>query len=229
MAPTIDPETIVALQSPFGQRVSAWRVDLDAHAVRLNPEILTAAEIRRAERMTQPLDARRFLASRHALRALLASYIACGPEKIRYHQADSGKPAVLGASLEFSLSRSQGYALVACSRHGPVGADIEVLRPIIERESLIESVFAETEKQAIRETVAREKDEIFLRIWVRKEASVKASGLGVAAPLSALVVGTGPARLQVSLQTGQSHWLVEVASLATHDSTVAALAVAQKA
>jgi 4'-phosphopantetheinyl transferase len=225
MTASISSQSIFSLQSPFRDIVSVWYVDLDAHFETLDLDILTTSEVHRAARMINALDARRFIASRHALRTLLASCIACSPREIRYQKTESGKPSVVDATVEFSLSRSYGFALIAYSRNRPVGADIEVVRPVPERDSLIQSTFGDNEKQAFQSFQAESRDEAFLRTWVRKEACLKATGLDLSLPLSRIAVGAGPGKLDVCIAYRQDQLRLEVDSIESPTSTVAAIAV----
>ncbi|WP_405240734.1 4'-phosphopantetheinyl transferase family protein [Lentisalinibacter orientalis] len=217
-----------SLETAFGPEVSAWWISLDAHAESMDRSGLSADEILRSEQMTRTLDARRFLASRHALRCLLASYLDWNRDDIHYQQADRAKPTLVNSNIDFSLSRSQGHALVAIAEDQSVGIDVEVLRPVPERDSLVESLFGEAEKPAVEKAPAAQKDEIFLRTWVRKEACLKSTGHGLRVPLAHVTVGTNACSTGIRLHANESAWQIEVVSLALPAPVVAALAIGRR-
>ena len=70
----------------------------------------------------------------------------------------------------FSLSHSGGLALCALSDDGPVGADIEHIRPVSQR--------------AMRRLADVATERAFFESWVRREARAKRSGAGVGTMLS---------------------------------------------
>ncbi len=77
-----------------------------------------------------------------------------------------GRPFFPGApDRHFSLSHSGGYALCALS-DGPVGADIEAVRP--RRERLFRAALSEGERAAFSGSW-----EDFFRLWTLKESWVK--------------------------------------------------------
>lgn len=78
-----------------------------------------------------------------------------------------GKPEFSGRDGHwFSLSHSGGYALCALSDEGPVGVDIEVIRP--HREGLPRYAMTEEEFSRFDGTW-----EDFCRVWVLKESFCK--------------------------------------------------------
>lgn len=81
-----------------------------------------------------------------------------------------GKPALSGGGPCFSLSHSGDYALLAVS-DAPLGADIQQVRPV--SPGLLRKLARPEELAAGME---------FFTLFTRKEAMMKASGLGFALP-----------------------------------------------
>jgi 4'-phosphopantetheinyl transferase len=91
-------------------------------------------------------------------------------------------------ALAFNLSVSWPTALFAFAEGHEVGVDIETIRPVDGASAIAQSHFTEREQAAAAQTPADVGRRAFLRIWTRKEALVKALGIGLALPLSAFDV-----------------------------------------
>lgn len=164
--------------------VAVWRVPLDPASA---PDAGALAELSREERARADLFAadelrNRWLGAHVALRRILARALDVAPTAIVYRTAEVGKPYVAapaGRMLEFNFSDSGDLALVAVSRCGPVGVDVERCRPERDLLTLAESFFAAEERTALRALPEAERAAAFYRIWARKEAFIKAVGLGL--------------------------------------------------
>lgn len=164
--------------------VAVWRVPLDPARA---PDAGALAELSPDERARADLFAtdalrNRWLGAHVALRRILARALGVAPQAIAYGKAEVGKPFVAapaGRDLEFNFSDSGDLALVAVSRCGPVGVDVELCRPERDLLTLAESFFAAEERAALRALPEAERPAAFYRIWARKEAFIKAVGLGL--------------------------------------------------
>lgn len=164
--------------------VAVWRVPLDP---RRAPEPTALAELSDAERARAALFAtdelrHRWFHAHVALRRILALTLHVDPASIGYRAGDAGKPHLDVRSprgLEFNLSDSGDVALVAVSWSGPVGVDVEQHQPHRDATSLAQSFFASEECAALQALPAGERHAAFYRIWTRKEAFIKAIGLGL--------------------------------------------------
>jgi len=88
--------------------------------------------------------------------------------------------------LEFNVAHSGADAVIALADGAAVGVDIELLRPIDDFESLARLVFSDAERCELE--LAPNPMLAFLNGWTRKEAYVKALGLGLSAPLTEITV-----------------------------------------
>lgn len=176
-----------------------------------------------------------------ALRRVLADhYLGGPPEAIRFgrhpcprcEDGRHGRPRVLSPAtrLEFSLSRSGAHWALAVTAAGHVGLDIES-RGDLDADALSGLVFSGLvltggERDRIRAAGhGEERRELFLRAWTRKEAVLKAVGVGIATDLGRLdvhVAEEGPVRVEHTERDQRSHWLVDEPELAP--GLVAALA-----
>jgi 4'-phosphopantetheinyl transferase len=161
--------------------VELWSVDLDAADPRLAMALLEPAEAERAARHVAERDRMRFAAGRAAIRAALGARIGRGPAALRFAVGEHGKPSIAGGPA-FSFSRADGLAMCAISDGRAVGIDIERVRPIPEREAIAESCFTQEERAHLVAGGGADADLTFLRCWTRKEAYLKALGLGLGVP-----------------------------------------------
>jgi 4'-phosphopantetheinyl transferase len=163
--------------------VHIWRADLD------DPdwpqaEELPAAERKRAAGFLHEPVARRWVASRWALRCVLAHYLERAPGEIHLELSEQGKPRVAdNSSLEFNLSHSGGLALVAVASR-PVGVDIEAMRPDRNLLGLAQRALPADDADAVRAADSDERMHVFYRAWTRHEARLKCLGTGLGSPLS---------------------------------------------
>lgn len=192
--------------------VKIWQIDLNV-PTHPWPDCLgwlDHEEQERYHRLKHRHDARRFAAAHVALREILAGCLLIEPWDVKLAYSRWRRPYVLGGPL-FSMSRSGDLALVAVSHQPLLGVDVECLDQAVEW-SWLETIWSPAEWRRLR--TRTNAPELLLRLWVRKEAAVKALGLGLAHPLSQVVVPlsgqTGPngARLWLRNEHGSHCWHV---------------------
>jgi 4'-phosphopantetheinyl transferase len=127
--------------------------------------VLAPDEQARADRFRFERDRVHWTHARSALRTILGRYLSTPPLEISLQLGPHGKPAVAG--VEFNLSHSGGWAMIAVSRSAPVGIDLEAFRPKVEMAALLRRI-GETELTGSREQL--------FQIWARREARTKALG-----------------------------------------------------
>ncbi|MGH9020149.1 MAG: 4'-phosphopantetheinyl transferase family protein [Acidimicrobiales bacterium] len=139
------------------------------------------AERVRAARFRLLRDATRWLRARAALRQILAAAIDVAPLDIAYALSSSGKPSVEGSHrVEFNLAHSGARALVATSRNGGVGVDVEVVRAGLREAAILERVLGSTGRTRWDGAPTEQRTDVFFREWVRFEAAVKCRGTTIA-------------------------------------------------
>ena len=170
--------------------VDLWYVDLDvtASALRRFRQWLSHDELAKAERFCSDLNQARYIAGRAALRCVLADRLGCSPAAIGFSYGPNGKPMLKGGrgQVEFNLAHSEGDAVIALVGGAAIGVDIEFPRPIADVKSLARLVFSDVERRELE--LAPDPVSAFLNGWTRKEAYVKALGLGLTAPLREITV-----------------------------------------
>jgi 4'-phosphopantetheinyl transferase len=93
-----------------------------------------------------------------------------------------GKPALAGdgaATLSFNLSHAAGRALCAVCDGPPVGVDIEMIRPVAGALAIAREALPPAVVEALRRVPAASRHRVFLQHWTRREACLKAAGLGL--------------------------------------------------
>jgi 4'-phosphopantetheinyl transferase len=189
------PPAVLELNSPA---VHVWLAELDVPAPRLERlrETLSAEEQARAERFRFERDRAHFIAARAVLRAILGRYLGRAPAELTFTYNAYGKPDVAGdrgePPLRFNQSDSHGRALYAVTRGREVGVDLEFIRPEVVRERIAENFFSPHELAALRALPAELQPRGFFHCWTRKEAFIKARGLGLSLPLDQFDVTLAP-------------------------------------
>ena len=186
-----------------GLDVHVWRVALDrpSASVAALAGLLSAEEMDRAARFVFERDRRRYIVARAALRQLIARYVGRAPDSVPFRYGKFGKPRLDGRSgPAFNVSHSEECALIAVSRRGALGVDIEAIRELRDAEDIATRFFAPGEVARLMALPAAVRTGAFFTCWTRKEAYLKALGSGLAKPLDAFEVTFGagePPRLTV--------------------------------
>jgi 4'-phosphopantetheinyl transferase len=168
--------------------VHVWRTTLqpDVEAVAALGRILNAAERTRAARYVRRRDRDAFVAARGTLRRILGSYLALAPEALEFGYNEFGKPYLRNRghpALHFNVSHSGAIALYAFSIDRQVGIDVEQIKPGVELDSIAQRYFTAAEALALHSLPPEHQPAAFYRLWVRKEAYLKATGRGLSARL----------------------------------------------
>jgi 4'-phosphopantetheinyl transferase len=129
------------------------------------------------------------------LRALLGNYLQLDPARLEFACHSRGKPSLTGpgaGQIHFNLAHSEDLALIAVTRAGEVGVDVERIRPMPDGEAIAERFFSTREIEAFRRVPAAARDAAFFSLWTRKEAWLKATGDGIAESLAKIEVAFLP-------------------------------------
>lgn len=167
-----------------------WRADLDRLST--DARLLNDAERGRAARFAFETDRRRFIAEHGFQRRLLAAYLNSSAAELAIVPDPYGKPRLAAAEIAFNGSESGGTALLAVARTGEIGVDIEALRPERADLRIAHRYFHPEEVRKLESLPPDLQPAAFFTVWTRKEALVKAVGLGLRIPLASFVVGTLP-------------------------------------
>jgi len=184
------------LSAQAGVEVVLTRLAIDDEAVRASTLVLSDLEQRRAERLVNDRDRRRFVARRAQLRRLLSDRLGTAPQRIFFSHGEHGKPGLArpfdSAGLRFSLSHCEDFAVYALSAGADVGVDVEAVRALPDADAIAAFAFSRREQEAYRGLSVGDKPLGFLNCWTRKEAFVKATGCGLGHPLDFFDVTLAP-------------------------------------
>ncbi|MFO0846089.1 MAG: 4'-phosphopantetheinyl transferase superfamily protein [Gemmataceae bacterium] len=174
--------------------IQLWSVSLtrsEAELARLR-ELLSEEEYARAC-CYKPRHVRdQYVTARGVLRLILGSYLGLDPARVRFETSNTGKPRLPGGGLYFNVTHSHQMGLIAVTRHGEVGVDIEHVRPISTFLDMAERYFTPGEVAALRRLPPGAREQAFFHTWTRKEAFLKATGLGLSHGLERFEVSVPP-------------------------------------
>lgn len=175
-----------------------WHIDLmlDRGALRRAFDLLDPQERTRFARLRSAADRRRYAAAHAGLRRLLGHSLRCAPGQIHLALEPGGRPRLRrgvgpGHDLHFSLSHAGDHALVALCHGHPVGVDLELLPAPPDLVQDLNAQLSPAEHDGLARLPSHERPRAALRAWVRKEALLKACGLGLRLPPTALSVSLG--------------------------------------
>ncbi len=133
-----------------------------------------------------------FAAGRWLTRHVLARRIGCAEARIELSVDPHGRPALAaGGNLDFNLSHSGSLVVLALGTTR-VGVDVESTNRTNDWRSIARRFFSAAEVAAIETYPEAGQRAVFFRVWVRKEAFVKALGTGIATGLTRFDVSAGP-------------------------------------
>ncbi|MDM0011239.1 4'-phosphopantetheinyl transferase superfamily protein [Variovorax sp. J22P168] len=208
-----------------------WLADLDQPCGEALRATLTPDETARAARFVFETDRRRFVTARCALRQVLSMQTGTPAAALRFDYGPSGKPTLAAhPDCVFNLSHSGGTALIgvlppATGAHGAhwVGVDIEQLRGMPGMQSIADMSFH-------ADDAARLGDQpdpalAFLHGWTRREACLKALGLGLPELTELPATGLGHEPLNFVLSRADGDFSLGVSSFRIGADLVGSLAL----
>lgn len=210
----------------FGQGIGIWSVEIPEDVVVVE-EAVGCRDMERAERMHSMAERGYFLGSHAVLRAVVARALEQSPTQLEFTSGDFGKPRLADGSLHFNMSRSKSLALIGLSEKRDIGVDIEVVGEVPDAEILAREHLSPQEYEAWCRVEPALAITALLQCWTRKEACLKAVGIGLALSLQDVNVGWAdigiPVRSRIIYR--DRHWDMLVASLPMPRGLVAAAAL----
>jgi 4'-phosphopantetheinyl transferase len=192
----------------LGRDVHVWRASLDpplAIVERLR-QLLSPDEQARADRFHFEIDRQHFIVARGCLRTILSRYLEIAAAEIQFSYESHGKPQIAsaisqGQQLKFNLAHSGGLALYAFTSVGEIGVDLEHIRPEFTGDDIARRFFSATEVECLDQLPPHARHEAFFNCWTRKEAFIKAKGVGLSLALDQFDVTLAPAGPAALLRT----------------------------
>jgi 4'-phosphopantetheinyl transferase len=161
--------------------VDVWLVSLDQpdRVVAAAERCLTPAE-RRYAAAAAPHVRRRRILRRAALRRIAGRELGCDAGRVPVRRTVRGKPWIAtGDDLEVSVTSSRDLALVAATRLGPVGVDVEHVASLDSWPAVAARAFPPAEADALLRLPVGLRCRAFYACWTQREACLKAVGRGL--------------------------------------------------
>ena len=163
-----------------------------------NPELITTSVLEKSSRFYHREDAQRYLLARIICRLLLAAYNDLDPSTIVFQKGSFEKPYIKNENQlqipYFNWSHAHNLLVVAISTL-EVGIDVEQIRDF-DFESVAAATFTNAEQKFL--STSEKNPEDFFMLWTRKEAVVKATGIGLNDELKQFQVLDGKNQLEDS-------------------------------
>lgn len=171
------PDSVVVLLADTAAR-AAW--------ARQRTAILSDSESVRASRFVLPGLGQTWAAAHVLVREVLGRATLTPPERVQMRRGEHGKP--LSDDVEFSLSHTGTRVLIGLGGR-PLGVDVEAV-PSEQTATQLSGCLHPRETAELLALPVAQRPEAFARVWVRKEAMLKALGIGLLRDLAADYVGT---------------------------------------
>lgn len=145
-------------------------------------QVLNAQEISRANRFVHADVRRRFIMCRSKLRHLLAQELGIAAAEVAFRYERWGKPQLALTSrppLHFNVSHSGESAMILVAQV-PVGVDLELINQRTQIRALASQILSDRERLVWQKLPPPQQEATTWRLWVCKEALLKAMGLGIA-------------------------------------------------
>lgn len=180
---------LLTLPSAVPDGIEVWLLPLNLQAPLDDADlsILSNSERMHATSLHFHEDRVRSVATRAALRRLLAPRVMSTPQALLFATNAYGKPFLQSNThIEFNVSHAGSFALIAMSRDRCIGVDIECVDRPIDVNSLARYVFSPLERLCARKT-----RQAFMLRWVAKESALKALGFGISEHLQTISIISG--------------------------------------
>jgi len=168
--------------------VHVWRAPLTISRELLQSFAATFAtdEQSRAARFHFERHRNQFTAARGWLRAIIARYLNTRPDALNFSYSKYGKPSLEDQNtlqLRFNVAHSGNFALYAFVLDRNIGVDIELINSEFASETVAMRFFSANEVAALATFPTSKQLHAFFDCWTRKEAFIKAQGMGLSLPL----------------------------------------------
>ncbi len=208
----------VPLEAPTGE--------IDAWSQTLSPD-----EQQRADRFRFDRHRVRFIVRHGVLRAILAKYLDFPAGRLEFSVGQYGKPTLKQTGgfqvIHFNSSHSDNLALMAFAVDRPLGVDVERIRPLTDLQAMLKRCFSPEDQAEIQALPPQQQWLGFFNGFSRKEALLKALGIGLSVPLDrvgvSLLPGEPPRVLSVEVE-GQQPDAWQLACVTPNAEHAAALA-----
>ena len=180
------------------RELHVWRGALGFEKEMVNhmEEVLSEEEKTKARRFYFQEGHMQYVATKFMLRCLLGEYLNIAPRLLEFSYNEYGKPCLAqkfnAPGINFNLSHSSGLSLVSVALGMETGVDIERINEDIDFMEISEKFFSGNEKRKLALLSGEARTAAFFKCWTRKEAYLKARGLGICSDISSFEVSLCP-------------------------------------
>ena len=147
--------------------------------------LLNEEEQASAARMKAERRLHEFVLGRYQLKNLLAEKLKTAPSSITFQKRKHGKLYLDNSPVFFNLTHSGEYLGIGISEKYEIGIDIEhITRRGTDISGIAERYFTKAESHTIETAPKERKTALFYEAWTKKEAVLKATGIGISGGLN---------------------------------------------
>lgn len=132
-------------------------------------------------------DRETYLISHGLLRSIISNNLKIDPSEVVFQYDMNSKPGLCGNPLYFNITHVKGAFAFVISKYFHAGIDMENVDRTIDLMPLIDTFCSNEERSCILESEVCNQENFFL-LWTRKEALLKAIGIGITANLTQIRV-----------------------------------------
>lgn len=214
VAPAADEACVVLCES------TAW-----APLISSARTLLSAGERARAARLHFERDRTTYILAHALWRLSVASCLGIDAGKVPLVSTAAGQPRLPGTAFSTSLSHSGSWVAIAIHAGATVGVDIECSPPRIALNALMPSICTPGEIVDFEPLSTLDRETALLALWTRKEALLKAFGVGLNVDPSQLSATTNRLVLPPPSAATKEQVACRVFNLGLPNGVVGALAV----
>ncbi|WP_289039706.1 4'-phosphopantetheinyl transferase superfamily protein [uncultured Zobellia sp.] len=152
-------------------------------------ELLSQDELERRNRFKFEKDRKVYVLARGLLRVLSRGYLQINSAQINFSYNEFGKPYYSHSTpLRFNVSHSGDSIVIAFTNTGEVGVDVERIKNDFKVAKIAEGFFSSDEISSLLAFPEEKRAQVFFNCWTRKEAFIKAKGVGLSFDLTSFSV-----------------------------------------
>ncbi len=180
---------------PVTDEIHLWRTDLDESSADdgIWFRTLSSSEQERARRFIFEEPRRRYLAARIWVRSVLGAYLNLDPQAVLLTTSGHNKPRLVARAnrpgLQFNLSHSNRFVLLAVTGEGEIGVDVQEVLSDEAGTAIAGRFFTPEEMEHVHHQPPARRGMVCAEIWTRKEAAGKALGVGLTPRILSFAVG----------------------------------------
>ncbi len=190
--------------------------------------LLSSHELERGARFIREIDRKRFYTCYSKLRNILGKYLNINSQDIQFEKNNYGKPFVNTSqnphNLQFNISHSKHHLLFGFCLNTPIGVDIEETDRSLNVNELAKQILSDDELTIFSQLSEPDKIIGFFNAWTRKEAFIKAIGMGMHFPLKNFSVVFSPNQAEQLLDIQDKRYQKEEWALKHFNITETAIA-----